>query len=407
MSLAIIYLFLAMNLPLPPVHSLAVALGHSGDHPPKIDQPARQGFVGDTACVACHQEQSLSFQKTAHHLTSQGPGANSILGSFRDGSNILQVPANAAMRNPGMTYRMEQKPSGFFVSATAGADGQASTRNEQIGVVIGSGVRGQSYLYWHGDELYELPVSYWVDGHQWINSPGFADGAAIFDRPASPRCLECHMTYIEPLSPDPADNRYDRETMVPGISCEVCHGPGAQHSALHRNEVKAIAGKEEILNPAHFVRDRQVDMCALCHNGAQQTRTGEAFSYVPGSVLSEYLGSNPADTATRPDVHANQVGLLKRSRCYLNSPQMSCSTCHDVHAPEKTAATYSTRCLSCHQASQCGAQKKLTPAVAHDCVDCHMPVLQTNAIVSETAGKTIRTSMRTHWIKIYSDAERH
>jgi len=37
-------------------------------------------------------------------------------------------------------------------------------------IVIGSGVRGQSYLYWHGDQLYELPVSYWSDGSRWINS---------------------------------------------------------------------------------------------------------------------------------------------------------------------------------------------------------------------------------------------
>ena len=160
-----------------------------------------------------------------------------------------------------------------------------------------------------------------------------------------------------------------------------------------------------ILNPVHFARDRQVDMCALCHNGAQQTRMGEAFSYTPGQPLDEYLGSNPADAAARPDVHANQVGLLRRSRCYLGSASISCSTSHDVHAPERAAASYSSRCLSCHRVESCGMEKKMGAKIAENCIDCHMPVLQTNAIVSETAEKTIRTRMRTHWIKVYTEAE--
>jgi hypothetical protein len=33
-----------------------------------------------------------------------------------------------------------------------------------------------------------------------------------------------------------------------------------------------------------------------------------------------------------------------------------------------------------------------------------MPLQQTNAIVSETAGRLLRTSMRTHWIKVYPES---
>jgi hypothetical protein len=366
----------------------------------------RPGYAGDDACKSCHREQSVTFAATAHHLTSQLPNAASFLGSFKEGSNVLTISRPGGDGAPGVDYRMEKKASGYYETAMTESAGRTETRSERIGIVIGSGVRGQSYLYWRGDELYELPVSYWSDGRQWINSPGFGNGPPIFDRPASPRCLECHVTYLEPLSPDPAENRYDRVTLVTGISCEVCHGPGAKHAALHRNGVHASSSGEMILNPARFSRDRQVDMCALCHNGAQQTRMGEAFSYTPGEPLDEYLGANPADAAPRPDVHANQVGLLKRSRCYIGSAKMSCSTCHDVHAPEQTAASYSSRCLSCHRVESCGMEEKMGAKIAGNCIDCHMPVLQTNAIVSETAEKTIRTRMRTHWIKVYSEAER-
>jgi len=39
--------------------------------------------------------------------------------------------------------------------------------------------------------------------------------------------------------------------------------------------------------------------------------------------------------------------------------------------------------------------------IADNCIDCHMPVESTNAIVSETAGQVIRPKMRNHWIRVY------
>jgi hypothetical protein len=307
--------------------------------------------------------------------------------------------------DPGVSYRMEEKDTGYYETAVTGFEGRWQTRSERIDIVIGSGIWGQSYLYWHGDKLFELPVSYWADGNRWINSPGFRNGRPVFDRPASPRCLECHVTYIEPLSTDPRVNRYDKESLVIGISCEICHGPGAQHVAIHRDGAAAPSSGEAILNPAHFSRDQQVDMCALCHNGAQQTLMAQAFSYVPGEPLDKYLKPNLADAVERPDVHANQVALLKRSRCYVSSSNMTCSTCHQVHAPEHSAASYSVRCLTCHRVESCGMEKKMGPKIAENCIDCHMPVEQTNSIVSETADTVIRTKMRTHWIKVYPSTE--
>jgi hypothetical protein len=80
---------------------------------------------------------------------------------------------------------------------------------------------------------------------------------------------------------------------------------------------------------------------------------------------------------------------------------MSCSTCHDVHQAERPAAAYSDRCLSCHHVESCGMSKTMGHKIAENCIDCHMPVQSTNAIVSETAGQVIRPKMRNHWIKVY------
>jgi hypothetical protein len=246
-------------------------------------------------------------------------------------------------------------------------------------------------------------VSYWSDGSRWINSPGYKDGTMNFSRPVTPRCLECHATYIQALSLDPLTNQYDKGSLVPGIFCERCHGPGAAHIARHQAKMSAPVGsaRDTILNPAKFSRDRQVDLCALCHNGLRSEELVPAFTYEPGKPLDNYLQPSEHELASHPDVHGNQVGLLERSRCYLSSPKMSCSTCHDVHQPERPAAAYSDRCLTCHQVESCGMSKTMGHKIAENCIDCHMPVEQTTAIDSETAGQAIRPKMRNHWIKVY------
>jgi hypothetical protein len=376
-------------------------------------QPATQAtpeaqhgkYAGDPACLSCHRDQGTSYVHTSHHLTSQPANKDSILGSFHEGSNVLMIadPATAS-DNPGLYFKMEAKANGFYQTAVAGWPGQLQKRSERMDVVIGSGVRGQSYLYWHGDRLYELPVSYWSDGGRWINSPGFKDGTMSFSRAVIPRCLECHATFIQARSPDPLSNQYEPASLVTGIACERCHGPGEAHIALHQAKKTAAASDlapEAILNPASFSRDRQVDLCALCHNGIRSEELVPAFSYTPGKPLDAYLHPAEGDLAAHPDVHGNQVGLLQKSRCYVSSPNMSCSTCHDVHQPERAAAAYSDRCLTCHRVESCGMSKTMGHKIAENCIDCHMPVESTNAIASETAGQVIRPKMRNHWIKVY------
>jgi hypothetical protein len=370
----------------------------------------RPGYVGDEACLPCHKEQALSYGQTSHHLTSHLPDKASILGSFKEGENILMIenPPNTEV-DPRLFFKMEIQHGAHYETAVAEKGSQKLTRSEAIDIVTGSGVRGQTYLYWAGNELYELPVSYWSDGNQWINSPGYTDGTANFNRHVDPRCLECHTTYIHPLSSDTQTNVFDNDSLVTGISCETCHGAGANHVAREKG---GSAGSERassnaILNPAKFTRDRQVDLCALCHSGGQRVELKPAFSYLPGESLDQYLAADPADIADRPDVHGNQVGLLKKSRCYLSSPSMSCSTCHDVHRRERTAAEYSDRCLGCHRWQSCGVSHTLGSKIAHNCIDCHMPMQQTSAIVSKTANRILHTSIRTHLIKVYPGEERH
>lgn len=305
---------------------------------------------------------------------------------------IIIDPATTTVE-PSLSFVVKQSRGHYDESALTGWGSRLQTRTEPMDVVLGSGKRGQTFLSWDSDRLFELPVSYWSEGRRWINSPGYIDGTADFSRPINPGCLECHATAIRPLSASPLTNSYEPQTLVTGIACTTCHGAVEPHLAHPRNGT--------ILNPAHFSRDRQVDLCALCHSGTQREATAPAFSYMAGEPLNNYFRPLASANADRPDVHGNQVGLLQRSRCYLASAKMSCSTCHDVHTAERPAAAYSDRCLTCHTWQSCGVAKKIGPSIAKNCIDCHMPIQPTNLIVSETANQVTRASMRNHWIKVY------
>ncbi len=352
----------------------------------------RQGFVGDDACRRCHSERAASYLSTAHHSTSQAPTKESILGSFAADKNILKTSGQA------LFFRMDAKPDGFYQTAVWGIPPATTSRSEKMAVVIGSGRKGQSYLYWKRDQLFQLPVSYWTGLATWINSPGYRDGEANFERRVISNCLGCHLTYAEAIGSPVLSNQFKPESLILGISCERCHGPGRQH-------VEAMTAKNTatiIINPAKLTREAQINVCAQCHGGLRAPLT-DPFSYVPGESLDKYFRKDPASAVTTADVHGNQVALLQSSPCYQSSANMSCSTCHDVHQTQRDPGAFSERCLTCHRAESCGEFPKLKEKLTGRCVNCHMPVQPSNVIISNQNTKPTRAMVRTHWIKVYAD----
>lgn len=360
---------------------------------------ARAAYVGDEACQPCHAEKVENYHRTSHYLTSRVADASSILGSFAPGQNIFKTS------DPTLYFQMdekqsESKPAGsketaFFQTSVSDSPTGKSTHTERLDLIIGSGGKGQTYLFWKENKLFQLPVSYWT-GVGWINSPGYPDGFAIFDRSINARCLECHATYFQAL---PEPNTYRTDNYTVGLECEKCHGQGRNHVDRERSKPDLLTSPA-IPNPARFSRDRQMDLCAWCHGGLGRS-VFPPFSYVPGEFLSTYLAFPPPPPNLRPDVHGNQIGMLERSRCFTEST-MTCLTCHDVHVVQHDAAGFSKLCLNCHAPSSATFSKPAHP-VTTNCIDCHMPRQETNLIVSERQGTKVRARVRSHWIKVYPE----
>jgi cytochrome c554/c'-like protein len=368
--------------------------------------PPRRDFVGDDACRSCHQQQAKTYLETGHHWASSWPSPRTVKGSFTPDSNIMRTS------NPYLHFEMTVSPAGYFQSAVEEpGEGKKITRTERIDIVAGLPRKGQSYLFWKGDQLFQLPVTYWVETNSWVNSPSYPDGSPHFDKAIIPRCLECHASSFEWMPPPV--NRYRKSSLVLGISCEKCHGPGRAHVALHTTAPGAARGaksqlppgtSEQIVNPAKLPRDRQIDVCGLCHSG-NGTPIAPSLSFLPGDVLDDYIDipySSPEDAV---DVHGNQVQLLKKSRCFQSTTTLTCNTCHDVHTTQNNAAAFSAHCLSCHEPKQCGEHARLGDQIANNCIDCHMPLQESKVLFSNTNGKHLEPKVRNHRIGIYADAK--
>ena len=288
----------------------------------------RSEYVGDQACAQCHQDKFDTYEKTAHNLTSQIASQDTIVGTFTPGANTMTTA------NPNLSFAMEKKGEEFFQTAIwASPDGRAPrTHTERLDLVVGSGGKGQTYLYWRDNQLFQLPAGYSTVLRRWITSPGYIDGQADFERAIIPRCLECHATYFDSVIPDPDVNMYGTKNYVLGISCERCHGPGRAHAASYQGRTGAAgAGPEKIVNPAKLSAARQADVCAQCHGGQGDRFPAPAFSYVPGQPLAKLHRPGPDRFREGVDVHGKQGKLLMKSQCYQMSANMNCSTCHDVH----------------------------------------------------------------------------
>jgi len=367
---------------------------------PVLDQsrvPPPSAYAGSEVCASCHRKQAQTYQSTAHARDSGVPSSKTIVGDFTPERGVLRTS------NPNLAYVMVSTPEGFFQSAVDPSNLQSSPLDlHRIDIVIGSGRHGQTYLHWEGDRLFELPVSYWTYEHQWANSPGYPDGELRWDRPVVPRCLECHVSYFNWLPP--ALNRYDKTSLVLGIDCERCHGPGALHVARERSSHPPKPGSQEqaIVNPAHLGHDQQLSLCSLCHSGGAPPRA-TPMTFIVGDDIHEYLKIMPPPIDAPVDVHGNQVGALEQSKCY-SSGKLTCSTCHEVHQTQEDAAAFSGHCLSCHKVRSCGRYRVLGASIKPHCVECHMPVQDSQSVTSANPGRLMHASMRAHRIAIYPGA---
>ena len=121
-------------------------------------------------------------------------------------------------------------------------------------------------------------------------------------------CFGCHSTgAISGLQ-----LRVDR--LIPGVTCEACHGPGADHIA---SMVARNFKDKRIFNPGHMGADEMSqEFCGSCHRSAEQAMTNKSLTGIVSVRFQPYRiftsrGHHPDDMRLRctscHNPHSNPV----------------------------------------------------------------------------------------------------
>ncbi|MBS7566877.1 hypothetical protein KHS38_20900 [Mucilaginibacter sp. Bleaf8] len=360
-------------------------------------------YAGSSTCVKCHKDIYTSYQHTAHFQTTREASPQSVHGSFSPDSNTLVF-------NDSMKVVMDKQGKAFY--QTSYKNGKV-LQKARFDIAFG-GVKAETYLYWKGKQIMQLPVSYYNALHSWGNSPGYTSDYIDFSRVIGSRCFECHSSYIKEL---PSESQslsrpveMDQKSLILSIDCERCHGPAGNHVNYH-TEYPGVKEAKYIVKYKSLSRSQKIDACAVCHSGNSGNMLRPTFAFKPGDTLAKFKeisfyheDSDPA----KLDVHGNQVQLLASSACFIKS-QMDCATCHNTHQNQRgLIPVFTQQCQNCHTTQKhnlCKLTGRVDQSLLNKCIDCHMPAKPSNVITVHNGGKStlVPYEVRTHRIAIYPD----
>lgn len=366
--------------------------------------PRGKKFAGSVSCKKCHGSVYASYEMTAHHNTTRPALKQNIHGSFREGQNTFFYGTLSKIVT-------EKRDSGLMqVLYTNGKEKEA----HRFDIAFGD-KEAQTFLYWKGNQTFELPISYYTSINGWATSPGFSKEKADFGRFIGKNCFECHSSYLESKIESTSvgmEDFFDKNSLVYGIDCERCHGPAANHVSYHLDNPDVKEAKHIVLYK-NLNRQQQLDACAVCHSGNDKESGVSIFKFKMRDTLANFFLPSVGHSYKRNDdidVHGSQYQLLAGSKCFIGSKTMTCTTCHDPHTNAGSGLqNYSAKCISCHPAShEAGIGNISFNEIKTNCIDCHMPETPSKAITFYTSGNLKKSAylLRTHKIAVYKKADK-
>jgi hypothetical protein len=368
------------------------------------EDPRGSLYAGSAACMSCHQNIYSSYLHTAHYFSTSPASFDNIQGSFSKDSNSF-------IFNDSMKIVMENR-KGIPFQVLYVNDKEINA--QRFDIVFGH-IKGESYLYWKNDSLFQLPVSYFNALHIWSASPGYDVNKVDFNRLIERRCFECHSSYIkESFSPSSSLSMQnvsvlDKNSLIYNIDCERCHGPAAAHVQF-QTEYPEDKEAKYIVSYKSLSRNQKIDMCAVCHSGNRNIMLRSTFAFKPGDTLAGFmLPPFLTNKLAHVDVHGNQCQLLAQSKCFINS-NMDCSTCHNTHVNDRgNSSVYNQRCITCHSTANNNFCKMAGTTnisfLENNCTSCHMPAQPSNAIVVQASKNkmNIPVFVVNHQIAVYPE----
>jgi hypothetical protein len=313
-----------------------------------------RGFAGSEACARCHSQKARQFSRSSMAHALRDIASNDVLRAhsrltFHAGDYSYEITNDGAHA----VYRV--------------SDGNRSI-SEPIAYIFGNAQVAQTYVLLHNGKLYEGRVSYYsgIDGLDWtigdaLNPPPSLDAAFGRDITSDEagNCFSCHGTAAV------SGGKLELDRLIPGVSCEACHGPGLLHAEAMQS---GRADDSFIFNPKTLDPDAlNQEFCGACHRSANT------------------VGMLP-DLGGIGNVRFQPYRLTSSRAHDSNDPRFACTACHDPHLalPQQDASSDS-KCTICHAAPALGTTGKTTSSkmvakscrvAKSGCDGCHMPKVE-------------------------------
>src|SRR5216684_3608973 len=325
-------------------------------------QPVRvtSAREADATCARCHQRIYDSYMKTVMANASGSAAEKAAPATFRHKPSGVEYRISVENGEVWLNY---DRPGEFEIGGLHG--------RRHLEYYIGSGNRGQTYLYNTDHYWFEAPINWYTAYGSYDMRPGYQNSIkAPFDLAVASRCLHCHTSDVQLEIPGTRNRFASLPFLHSGIICEACHGDSSKHAAS--------SGKERIVNPAKLDSLRRDSICQQCHLEAEILidRAGKKLAqYRPGELLTDYATYFVHAGAPKAGFGpVTQVEALPLSKCkQASGDKLTCITCHDPHrkvAPADRVAFYRGKCLQCHSESRFATEHHNDNP---DCASCHMP----------------------------------
>lgn len=303
----------------------------------------RKDYVGAQVCAQCHASVAATAKDTEMARALLRP----------EESEILRAREGQSFELESYSYKLERTTRGYQYSVGHGRE----TTTHPITWAFGDGNISQVFVTEDHGNFYESHFSYYSGIDRFdrtTNQPRRAEslrsagGRSVMGEEVR-RCFACHAAAV------PAEGDYG--DILPGVTCEACHGPGADHVSAMKAGIEG--GEGFIFNPGRLDRTAAVDFCGSCHLTWVDVELGDLTG---------------APTIRFPAYR------LQNSQCWAKGDaRIACTSCHDPHQPlSHNPAYYDQKCLGCHvgkTAMRLGGDHpgKACPESDHNCASCHMP----------------------------------
>jgi hypothetical protein len=292
------------------------------------------------SCAECHPAESKPHPSTAMAHAAETVAECAVLRSHP----LLQ-------RTLGKySYTIERRGEQSIYTVSDGVEKVVVP----IKYALGLGMAGQTYLFEKDGRYFESFVSYYkatdqlditIGDHP--NPPNLMDAAGrALGAAAAAQCFVCHAT-------DSVRNeRLVEDAFIPGVQCEACHGPAADHlEGVRKGDARSGAMKKL----GGMGADASAHFCGECH------RTWE--------YVAEHGPRGTGNVRFQPY-------RLTLSKCFdADDRRITCTACHNPHQSVETAAArYDAKCQACHAGGKAAA--KTCKVSASGCSSCHMPKIE-------------------------------